>query len=133
MRTSLLRKDPKKLPLADEYLAQLASLMLGQIAPVFKHPAFTEEAELRLVIDVSEEFLEREDPPVISVRAGQMTLIPYLSIPLSDSDELLQFARVVVGPTPFPELAKRAMLHVFRERRATAREVVNSSIPLRVL
>jgi len=131
-------KDPNKRPVADEDLSRLASIMLEWIAPAFKDPAFHEEHEWRLVIDLGDEY-----PSLPRVRAGQTTLIPYVSVPLADSEEPLQFAKVIVGPTPLANLAKTALSRVFApasseserrsEQRATALKVVNSTSPFRAL
>jgi hypothetical protein len=78
---------------------------------VWKHPAFVEEAEWRLV---SEQRLER----AVQFRAGRTAIIPYVEIPLNDMEETqisnmtAVLNQIYVGPCPEPELAV-ASAHAF--------------------
>ncbi len=121
-------KAADEIAISDETLARLASGMLSRVAPAFKHPAFVEEAEWRLVVD-----LEYVEQPAISLRPGQTTLIPFIAVPLADSGQPLQLAKVIVGPTPLPELATKALHHIFSDRSVTVEEIMNSWSPLRAL
>lgn len=77
-------------------------------APYFKHPAFKEECEWRLVSKM---------PPNdrhAKLRVGKSTLIPYIpfSIPF-DTDETPLY-NITIGPTPNPELAQDSIHYLLR-------------------
>jgi hypothetical protein len=73
------------------------------LAPTIKHWAFPEEQEWRLI-----------SAPIPfgdsrwQVRAGRSMLIPYIPIALAPDGPYLPIQDLVVGPTPYMELAVRA-------------------------
>jgi hypothetical protein len=60
---------------------------------------------------------------------GEFTLIPYVAVPLT-VDGSLGIAEVVVGPTPLPEIAKRAAMRYLWNHLPQV-EVSRSEIPFR--
>jgi hypothetical protein len=73
------------------------------LAPTFKHPAFCNEREWRLISPIS------IGDDRWRVRPGRSMLIPYVPIALTRIDPYLPIRKVVVGPTPHRELARRAV------------------------
>lgn len=103
---------------------------LLQRAAVWKHPAFVEEAEWRLV---SEQQLER----VVQFRAGRSAIIPYVEIPLSEMEETeisnmtTVLNQIHVGPCPEPELAVGSAQHMLEAHKMSCPQFTLSSIPYR--
>jgi hypothetical protein len=117
-------------------LCSLALLEAGHVLAEclfsFKHQAFSEEAEWRLV-QVSRGELD----DAVQIRTGPFGLVPYIEMRptwhLPRISPLLPIADVVVGPTPHQALATNAMrtlLTVSGHGREVA--VRNSDVPLRV-
>jgi hypothetical protein len=112
----------KALPHAGDDFATCLSL----IAPEIKHKAFEGEKEWRLVA-------EKVSAHELHHRPGRSMLIPYYKIPIGDDDKFDSIRRIVVGPTPHPELsvasvktlAKAAGLVIDRDKIET------TSIPFR--
>jgi hypothetical protein len=74
------------------------------LAPTIKHPAFRHEQEWRLIsepISIGDSRWQ--------VRPGRSMLIPYVPIALTRIDPYLPIRKVMVGPTPHRELARRAV------------------------
>ena len=93
-----------------------------ELAPSFKHEAFSEEAEWRLVSPY------RLRP---SFRPGRYFPIPYVVFELSPHQQPLPLAELLVGPTPQPEdalVAARALLDAHHLPEVTVRL---SQIPFR--
>lgn len=101
-----------------------------QRAAVWKHPAFVEEAEWRLV---SEQRLER----AVQFRAGRTAIIPYVEIPLNDMEETqisnmtAVLNQIYVGPCPEPELAVASAQHLLEVHEMSCPQFTLSSIPYR--
>ena len=98
-------------------------LYLLSFATALKHPKFKEESEWRAI---------RGGGGSPSVRPGGSMLIPYVNFPLTLSpNEKLELAGLVVGPTPHPSLAVRAVKSLLAEKDAVCPEPVSSEIPFR--
>lgn len=98
-------------------------LSLLSFATALKHPKFKEESEWRAIQRVG-------GSP--SVRPGASMLIPYINFPLTlTQSERLELAGLVVGPTPHPSLAVRAVKSLLAERDVVCPEPVLSEIPFR--
>ncbi len=101
-----------------------------QHAAVWKHPAFAEESEWRLV---SVQRLERE----VKFRAGRAAIIPYVEITLDDMPEIqisnkaAVLNQTYVGPCPEPEIAVGSLQHLFEVYRIGCPQFILSSIPYR--
>lgn len=85
-----------------------------KISTVFKHPSFIDEKEWRMVstpyIGYDEDNEER-----IYYREGKSMLIPYVECELADNDQDLSFKKIIVGPTPHPELSKESIVGLVRK------------------
>jgi hypothetical protein len=85
---------------------------ISRHASVWKHPAFVEEAEWRLV---SEQRLER----VAKFRAGRTAIIPYVEIKLDEmpdiqiSNKIAALNHTYIGPCPEPDIAIGGIQHLF--------------------
>jgi hypothetical protein len=71
---------------------------LALIAPRIKHESFEDEKEWRLVA-------ARVSADELHHRPGRSMLIPYYKIPIGDDDKFDSIRKIVVGPTPHPELS----------------------------
>lgn len=94
-------------------------------APIFKHPAFSEEREWRLV-------LGPVDPAKLSgvhwVERPH-TLAPYVEFPLHEEGGHLDDVRWIAGPGPQQRLAGDALSHVARSAGMTRYQGGSSPIP----
>jgi hypothetical protein len=103
---------------------------ISQHASVWKHPAFVEESEWRLV---SVQQLDRE----IHFRAGRAAIIPYVEIKLDDMSETqisnltTVLSQTYVGPSAEPEIAVFSLQHMFEANRISCPQITLSSIPYR--
>lgn len=95
---------------------------LGQIACVFKNPAFEEEQEWRLVSATP------LDGSTFLHRPGNSMIVPYVPITLDDP---LPISGVYVGPTPHPELSRAGVQGLLRASGCRRSEVLISGIPYR--
>jgi hypothetical protein len=116
------------------HLLKFALAFLGHLivlACCFKHSAFEEEAEWRLLFQQSYQGLE--PAPDLNFRPGIPTIVPYLSVPLTSKDSPLRFEQVVVGPNPHMKLALEAVNRLLRQREVLHEEeaVRASDIPFR--
>lgn len=103
----------------------------------FKHPAFEEEAEWRVVAMSHKRSVGGDDGgPAVSLRAVATGLLPYTVMSFADAEataETRALARVVVGPGGHRDLAAAAaerLLH-FAGYPDAAEMVQQSSVPLR--
>lgn len=96
------------------------------VAPMFKHPAFAEEREWRLV-----------SAPLpaghkgLGFREGRSTLVPYVPFPLEGPGLPFSLAEVVVGPTPHPKLSLRAVATLLAQAGLANITVRGSAVPFR--
>lgn len=99
------------------------------LAPAFKHAGFSEEAEVRLHVFLSEQELTKH----VQFRATQLGVVPYLPVPLGQETGRLPLREVVVGPSPNQaesEMAVRQLLARYGYGDEVA--VRRSAVPLRV-
>jgi hypothetical protein len=94
-------------------------------APVFKHPKFYEEEEMRLVALYG---IEKGFETMF--RTSKSMLIPYKEIQIAESSEEIPIKRIIVGPTNHPELAKGAVENLLLANSIKC-EVELSEIPYR--
>jgi hypothetical protein len=105
-------------------------------ASSFKHEAFCEEREWRLVFHVQRDKLIEAnraipDKPIIHFRAGLFGVTPYIEYPLKLSTEKSPLRRIVVGPCPHPDEAVKAVEMLLSANGINGVEVVPSQIPYR--
>ena len=102
---------------------------LAFAAPLLKHQKFSEEKEWRLIskpVDYHH--------AAFSHRPGKTYLLPYFRIPLSDdlSEHPVVLSRLVIGPTPHPELADDAIFSLLGAHKLLGRcDIAQSEIPFR--
>lgn len=95
------------------------------LAPLIKHVAFEEEREWRLVLPVSSVW-----QPRVRFRNAGTLLIPFVPIPLGSDP--LPIVRVVVGPTPHPQLERRALSGLLTGHGLAKAAVDVSEVPYRL-
>lgn len=100
---------------------------LNRTAPLHKHSAFVDEREWRLI------YTPDETAETIRFRPGQSMLIPYTEINLLDQNVLSCLKEIVVGPCPYPDLAKYSLqgLVVYTESLHDSPRIENSTAPYR--
>lgn len=109
-------------------------LLLLYFASVFKHPKFREESEWRATKRTGGSPIVLPGRTVIppNVRPGTSTLIPYIPFPLTPKPkDPIELAQLIVGPTPHPGLALRAVDALLNEYKVDRAEVRSSEIPFR--
>lgn len=101
---------------------------LSRFAPLFKHQAFAEEREWRVVAR------RKTTAEEIRFRAGKGTVIPYIPVPLAPKlPEEWRHVGIRVGPCADPEAACRAALNLLWAKATTVvgGKVDTSKIPYR--
>jgi hypothetical protein len=101
------------------------------LAPMLKHPKFSEESEWRL-ISKPKLFLD------VEFRTGKSMLVPYVKVeltePPSDSQKkttlLNCIPKICIGPTLYPSLSHVALKNLLKKEIGKC-EVVESNIPFR--
>lgn len=110
----------------DEFAAHFYSFVTV-LSTSFKHPAFSQESEWRLVF-------EGPDPagrdPDLRRRAGVGGTVPYLEIPIGTDDPQLPLFRVDIAPDA-PPVAEEFLASVLEGASISVRYIERSSIPLR--
>lgn len=101
------------------------------IAPSYKNSAYRAESEWRLVLTKP-----HKPMPGQRYRAGKSTLIPYIEVDLNRETDLKLsedyiIRKVVVGPTPDPDLALEALQSLFLSKGHGGVLVEKSAIPYR--
>lgn len=99
------------------------------LAPALKHAGFSEEAEVRLHLFLSEQEMTQH----VQFRATELGVVPYIPVPLAQDGERLPLREVIVGPSPNQaeaEMAVRQLLARYGYGDEVA--VRRSRVPLRV-
>ena len=134
--------------LDDAELAALGRAILRPLSAAYKNPAFEDEREWRLVIEIARPprnvsfiaggDLDHEKPATnkkegkgiaMEFRGGEFTLIPYVTVPIT-VDGSLGISDVVVGPTPLLNIAEQAAIRYLRNHLPQVK-VSRSEIPFR--
>jgi len=104
---------------------------VGVIAPSYKNSAFRAESEWRMVLSKP-----HKPMPGQRFRAGKSTVIPYVEVELNRNAELrvsdeYMIRKVLVGPTPTPDLSREAVQSLFLSKGHGEVLVEKSTIPYR--
>jgi hypothetical protein len=99
------------------------------LAPLLKHPAFSEEREWRLVLSPS--MRGPSDRVKFQARAG--LLIPYYEFSLGDIRNKLILGEIVIGPHRHQQLAFSTLMGFLGHSGVRAEEISASTIPFRVI
>ncbi len=97
----------------------------------FKHSAFREENEVRLVYDFSRE----KDLVSLKFRNPNSIPVPYLELKLgaeNPSLPILPLVSVTHGPTHHPQLIKKSLSLLLERNKYQHVEIFGSSTPIRV-
>ena len=111
----------------DSSLAALLRAILRPVSSCFKDPAFKDEREWRLVVRVwrpsygsvrygddrerTQDDIRMDQMATAHFRKGEYSLVPYVVVPVV-LNAALSLSQVVVGPTPLPENARAAAMHL---------------------
>lgn len=116
---------------------------MALIAPVFKHPSFSQEKEWRVIRLIDAFYSGRtvsgmmgnvryQNMAGLSIRASRNKLIPYVEVPLNPGGQNISFKEIVVGPNPHPDLALDACMvlaNIYERTNYHQATVINSEIP----
>jgi len=110
---------------------QVVLAWFAVIAPAYKNSAYRDEKEWRMVLHKS-----HKPMPGQRFRAGKSTVIPYVEVELGRvSDQKLSdqymIRKVLVGPTPNPDLSVEALQSLFLSKGHQEVLVEKSTIPYR--
>jgi hypothetical protein len=94
----------------------------------FKHPGFCEEREWRGVLIRN---VRRSSPLERAVRRAPYGFVRYVQLPIG-SRTAVPIKRIVVGPSPHPELARRGAEVLVELSPIGTPEVIGSDVPLKV-
>ena len=93
-------------------------------APIFKHPKFGGEAELRMYATTESR------KKLLRFRQGKSMIIPYIEIKIAERGEEMPIRSVLIGPTNHPKLSKMAVEEILMANSIEC-EVKLSDIPYR--
>jgi len=104
---------------------------LSVLAPSFKHTAFRDESEWRLILSKP-----HKPMPGQRFRVGKSTLVPFIEVELNKDShrkpaDAYMIHEVVVGPTPNAELSMEALRALFESKDQPQVRVEKSAIPYR--
>lgn len=111
-------KDPTDMKTFQEKFLGMAAL--------FKDPGFEEEKEWRAISPVL-----NTTHTQFKFRASSSTIIPYYEIPLDFDKKHLGFHKIIIGPTPHPDLARMSIILLHFKYWGKTVGIANSLIPLR--
>lgn len=118
IQTSLKYDDPHYEDIGgDIYLKAI------DISPSIKHKSFKSEQEYRIVYQCNE--CKKK------YRKGKSMVIPYIELSLLDLKEELPISKIIVGPTPHPELSKYSIESLLESKGYKYINVESSKIPYR--
>ncbi len=132
---SLLQIPSKLEPIVDVMGSpsneQLVVAWLSVIAPSYKHAAFRDECEWRMVMSKP-----HKPMPGQCFRAGRSSVIPYIEIELNRDIEFklpdaYMIREVIVGPTPSVDLSVNAIRSLFSSKGHPEVRVEASVVPYR--
>jgi len=100
-------------------------ISLFALAPMLKHESFKEEKEWRIV---SSRFYVKQE---IKFRANESNIIPYIETSLCQSEEEINFERIIIGPASTNQFSKEAVLRLLKKNRMPQHSIMLSSAPYR--
>lgn len=104
----------------DPLIGSVGTLLnLYYSASYVKDDSFKNEEEYRLA---------KQSMNNIKYREGKSMLIPYIELDVSDKDGNLPISKIIVGPTPHPELSKMSVHGLLKSYKYSI-EVESSKIP----
>jgi len=111
-------------------LPAMAAFLSEHLLVTFKHPAFYEEQEWRVIVP----FRPSEQVKSLLFRDSRGVLVPYLSLELDVPDKdlpILPVIEVVHGPTLHPDLTQKSLHFLLEQQGYDHVEVLGSTAPLR--
>ncbi len=119
----LLDNIYKMLKSNEDIESVLVSYLIGMIltSSYLKHESFSPEFEYRI-------FHHGNEP---KHREGKSMIIPYIEGDLLDEDGKLPISKIIVGPTPHPELSMMSVDSLLKSKGYKGVEVTKSEIPYR--
>lgn len=121
--------DPGWYQLINEFIFFAVEPALSNIACAWKHNAFSEEDEYRLVYKKFE-LESHPDHMNIKFKEGKNFLVPYVEVPYDFKKNKI-IEEVIVGPCPHPVEAAASARQFLAAYLEDVAEVVNSKIPYR--
>ncbi len=98
-----------------------------EIAPLIKHPKFSEEKEWRVTVNLD----NYESSSAIKFRSGFDAVVPYVEIPLPTKEAKLIIDKIVVGPSSDKILSMSSIKLLLKSRNVLCVEIESSEIPYR--
>jgi hypothetical protein len=124
LRFSKILNRHKSLKLSDSDIIQFYHhIKIMEISSYLKDESFIDEEEYRIVV-------EKEKSDETMYRQGNSMIIPYIEVNFSDDDGKLPISKIIVGPTPHPELSKMSVSSLLKSKGYDI-EVEISKIPYR--
>jgi hypothetical protein len=105
---------------------KLFERLVPLLGPVIKHQSFDEESEWRLISPA-----DSLGPLAPELRPGRSMLVPYIEHRLVSEAERFDLAEIIVGPTPHPELAIKAVEALVAKHSVFVGNIRESEIPYR--
>ncbi len=90
-----------------------------------KHESFNKEKEHRIICESYTEHIRK-------YREGKSMIIPYVEFSLEDTNVPLPITKIIVGPTPHPELSKSSIKSMIESKKYEIK-VESSKVPYRSL
>lgn len=100
--------------------------VLVAMAQLLKHESFSEEREWRLISSP-----QPYTNPRFQHRPGRYNLIPYYRLPLWSPRGKVGIERIIIGPTPDPELSKDALYSLLGSLGVEGVAIERSEVPFR--
>jgi hypothetical protein len=100
-------------------------------SPSFKHPAFSEEAEVRILI--TGRFSDGKSTADIKFRESALGITPYVPVPLClpDEEHISVIRDIIVGPQPHTREVQRAIGQFLAANDLQDVKITPSEVPLR--
>ena len=101
----------------------------NSIAPLLKHPSYSEEKEWRVV--QRPWLLKEKGQEPWQFREGKNAVIPYVLFRLADKNQQPIIRQIIIGPTPFPDLFLDSVRQFLAYERIRDCTLLKSAIPYR--
>lgn len=95
------------------------------VGACLKNSSFSEEREWRMIS------VKRPQFEPIHHREGKSMIIPYVEFKLAEKGENLKISKIIIGPTPHPELSKNSVISLLSSMKVECDDVQVSGIPYR--